>query len=39
MVVEGRIILRDRRVLTLDEAAVVREAEALRAKVVESVQR
>jgi 5-methylthioadenosine/S-adenosylhomocysteine deaminase len=39
VVIEGRVVMQDRKVLTLDEAAVVREAEALRAKVVESVKR
>jgi hypothetical protein len=31
--------MRDRKVLTMDEAAVIRDAEAMRAKVVESVKR
>jgi len=39
VVIEGRPVLRDRRLLTLDEAAVLREAEALRARVAESVGR
>jgi 5-methylthioadenosine/S-adenosylhomocysteine deaminase len=39
VVIEGRPVLRDRIVLTLDEAAVIREAEALRGQVVESVKR
>jgi len=39
VVVEGRVIMRGRRVLTLDETAVVREAEALKPRVVESVKR
>jgi 5-methylthioadenosine/S-adenosylhomocysteine deaminase len=39
VVVEGRVILRDRRVLTLDEAAVVQEADRRRADVARSVQR
>jgi len=39
VVVEGRVVMRDRRVLTLDEAAVIREAEALRAGVAASVKR
>ncbi|HUG53016.1 MAG TPA: amidohydrolase [Vicinamibacteria bacterium] len=39
VVVEGRIVMRDRKVLTLDEAAVLREAESLKQRVVESVKR
>jgi 5-methylthioadenosine/S-adenosylhomocysteine deaminase len=38
-VVEGRVIMRDRRVLTLDAAAVLAEAEKLRAAVAASVAR
>jgi 5-methylthioadenosine/S-adenosylhomocysteine deaminase len=37
-VVEGRVIMRDRRVLTLDAAAVIAEAERLRAGVARSVR-
>jgi 5-methylthioadenosine/S-adenosylhomocysteine deaminase len=37
-VVEGRVIMRDRRVLTLDAAAVIAGAERLRAGVAESVR-
>ena len=39
VVIEGRVVMRDRKVLTMDEAAVIRDAEAMRAKVVESVKR
>jgi len=39
VVVEGRVLMRDRKVLTLDEAAVVREAETLTAGVERSVKR
>jgi 5-methylthioadenosine/S-adenosylhomocysteine deaminase len=39
VVIEGRVVMRDRKVLTLDEAAVLREAEVLRGKVAESVKR
>jgi 5-methylthioadenosine/S-adenosylhomocysteine deaminase len=39
VVIEGRVVMRDRKVLTMDEAAVIREAEAMRARVVESVKR
>jgi 5-methylthioadenosine/S-adenosylhomocysteine deaminase len=39
VVVEGRVLMRDRKVLTLDEAAVIREAEALRTAVAQSVRR
>ena len=39
VVIEGRPVLRDRRLLTLDEAAVLRETEALRARVAASVGR
>jgi 5-methylthioadenosine/S-adenosylhomocysteine deaminase len=38
VVVEGRVIMRDRRVLTLDAVAVLAEAERLRARVAESVR-
>jgi 5-methylthioadenosine/S-adenosylhomocysteine deaminase len=38
VVVEGRLIMRDRRVLTLDQAAVLAEAERLRAGVARSVR-
>ncbi|HVR71867.1 MAG TPA: amidohydrolase [Vicinamibacteria bacterium] len=38
-VVEGRVIMRDRRVLTLDAAAVLAEAERRRAGVARSVRR
>jgi 5-methylthioadenosine/S-adenosylhomocysteine deaminase len=38
VVVEGRVIMRDRRVLTLDAAAVLAEAERLRAGVARSVR-
>jgi 5-methylthioadenosine/S-adenosylhomocysteine deaminase len=37
VVVEGRVIMRDRRVLTLDEKAVVAEADRLRDQVRRSV--
>ena len=39
VVIEGRVVMRDRKVLTMDEATVIRDAEAMRAKVVESVKR
>ncbi|PYQ52866.1 MAG: amidohydrolase [Acidobacteria bacterium] len=39
VVVEGRVLMRDGKVLTLDETAVIREAEALRAAVERSVKR
>jgi 5-methylthioadenosine/S-adenosylhomocysteine deaminase len=39
VVVEGRVIMRGRRVLTLDQAAVVAEADRLGAAVAESVRR
>jgi 5-methylthioadenosine/S-adenosylhomocysteine deaminase len=38
VVVEGRVIMRDRRVLTLDAVAVLAEADRLRARVAESVR-
>jgi 5-methylthioadenosine/S-adenosylhomocysteine deaminase len=39
VVIEGKVVMRGRKVLTLDEAAVIRDAEALRAQVLASVQR
>ncbi|HEV7500341.1 MAG TPA: amidohydrolase, partial [Vicinamibacteria bacterium] len=39
VVIEGRVVMRDRKVLTLDEGAVIAAAEALRGQVVESVGR
>jgi 5-methylthioadenosine/S-adenosylhomocysteine deaminase len=39
VVVEGKVILRDRKVLTLDETAVLAAGERLRAQVVESLRR
>ena len=39
VVIEGRVVMRAGKVLTMDEAAVIREAEAMREKVVESVKR
>jgi 5-methylthioadenosine/S-adenosylhomocysteine deaminase len=39
VVIEGKVVLRDRRVTTLDEAAVLAEAERLRAQVVQSLAR
>jgi 5-methylthioadenosine/S-adenosylhomocysteine deaminase len=39
VVIEGRPVMRAGKVLTLDEAAVIREAETLRGHVVESVRR
>jgi 5-methylthioadenosine/S-adenosylhomocysteine deaminase len=39
VVIEGRVVMRAGKVLTMDEAAVIRDAEALRAQVVESVKR
>jgi len=39
VVIEGRVVMRAGKVLTMDETAVIREAEAMRAKVVESVKR
>jgi 5-methylthioadenosine/S-adenosylhomocysteine deaminase len=39
VVIEGRVVLRGRKVLTLDEAAVIRDAEALRVQVAASVKR
>jgi len=38
VVVEGRVVMRDRKVLTLDQAAVLAEAERLRAKILESLR-
>lgn len=38
VVVEGRVVMRDRKVLTLDQAAVVAEAERLRTKILESLR-
>jgi 5-methylthioadenosine/S-adenosylhomocysteine deaminase len=38
-VVEGRVILRDRRTLTLDASAVIAEADRLRVTVAKSVAR
>jgi 5-methylthioadenosine/S-adenosylhomocysteine deaminase len=38
VVVEGRVILRDRRVLTLDEAAVLREADRRRGEISRSLR-
>jgi 5-methylthioadenosine/S-adenosylhomocysteine deaminase len=38
-VIEGRVVMRDRKLLTLDEAAVLAEAEAWRKKVAASVGR
>jgi 5-methylthioadenosine/S-adenosylhomocysteine deaminase len=37
VVVEGRIVMRDRRITTLDEAAVLADAERLRGQVVQSL--
>jgi 5-methylthioadenosine/S-adenosylhomocysteine deaminase len=37
-IVNGRVLMRDRKVLTLDEAAVLSEARALAAKVKAAVQ-
>ena len=39
VVVEGRIVMRDRRVSTLDQTAVLAEAEKLRAKIVDSLRK
>jgi 5-methylthioadenosine/S-adenosylhomocysteine deaminase len=39
VVIEGRLVMRDGKVLTMDEATVIRDAEAMRARVVESVKR
>jgi 5-methylthioadenosine/S-adenosylhomocysteine deaminase len=38
VVVEGRVVMRDRKVLTLDEAAVLAEADKIRDQVRQSVQ-
>ncbi len=38
-VIEGRVVMRDRKVLTLDAAAVVSEAERFHQQVVESLKR
>ena len=38
VVVEGRVILRDRRVLTLDEAAVVQDADRRRDQIRRSLR-
>jgi hypothetical protein len=38
VVVNGKIVMKNRRVLTLDEAAVLAEANAWAAKVTASVQ-
>jgi 5-methylthioadenosine/S-adenosylhomocysteine deaminase len=37
-IVNGRILMRDRKVLTLDEAAVLSEARAIAAKVKAALQ-
>jgi len=37
VVVEGRVVMRDRKITTLDEAAVLADAERLRAQVVQSL--
>jgi 5-methylthioadenosine/S-adenosylhomocysteine deaminase len=37
VVIEGRIVMRDRRLLTLDEEAVKRDARAYRARVLQSL--
>jgi 5-methylthioadenosine/S-adenosylhomocysteine deaminase len=39
VVVEGRIVMRDRRVSTLDQTAVLAETEKLRAKIVDSLRK
>jgi 5-methylthioadenosine/S-adenosylhomocysteine deaminase len=39
VIVEGKLIMKDRDVLTLDEAAVLADAERLRAQVVRSLQK
>jgi hypothetical protein len=39
VVVEGRVVMRDRAVLTLDERAVVARAVALAARVTASLRR
>jgi hypothetical protein len=36
-IVNGRVLMRDRRVLTLDEAAVLREANEMAARVRQAV--
>jgi 5-methylthioadenosine/S-adenosylhomocysteine deaminase len=38
VIVNGRIVMRDRRLLTLDEAEIKREAEAWRARIERSVR-
>jgi len=37
VVIEGRIVMRDRKVLTLDEAAVLAEADRLRDQIRRSL--
>ncbi len=37
VVVEGKVVVRDRKVLTLDEAAVIAEADKIRAQVLKSL--
>jgi 5-methylthioadenosine/S-adenosylhomocysteine deaminase len=39
VVIEGKVVLRDRKVTTLDEAAVLADAERLRAQVVQSLKK
>jgi 5-methylthioadenosine/S-adenosylhomocysteine deaminase len=39
VVIEGNVVMRDRKVTTLDEAAVLAEAERLRAQVVQSLMK
>jgi len=39
VVIEGKVVMRDRKVLTLDEPAVLAEAERLRGQVVKSLQK
>ena len=38
VVVEGRVVMRDRKVLTLDEAAVLAEADRIRDQVRQSLK-
>ncbi|MGQ9898247.1 MAG: amidohydrolase [Acidobacteriota bacterium] len=39
VVVNGKVLMRDRRVLTLDEAAIRRETAAFRARILDSLQK
>jgi 5-methylthioadenosine/S-adenosylhomocysteine deaminase len=38
-VIEGRVVMRERKVLTLDEAAIRAEADRFRARILETLKR